>query len=162
MQATEYELSCALNLHKGTWCQTRFEHSNQWCVASLATVQESRCEFCAFGSELVAREVLFLCFLFESTNFCLWETCGTLEVDPPPDDWCFNINLICLGSSPPAMGKAEDFLFPAQSDEEVYTERLLLGVKCLIQKAFLLCHPEPPWQICLPSKNRMKGGMLVS
>lgn len=42
-------------------------------------------------------------------------------------------------------------------------ERLLVDIKCLIHEAFLLCHPEPPWQTVLPSKktNKMKGGKLV-
>lgn len=34
-----------------------------------------------------------------------------------------------LGKQPPAMGKAVAFLFPSSSEEEVYTQRLLLNVK---------------------------------
>lgn len=84
----------------------------------------------------------FCVFSLTRVNVYLWETYGILEVDPPPDGWSFNINLICLGSSPPAMGKAGDFLFPARGDEEVYTERLPLSVKCLIQKAFISALPS--------------------
>lgn len=31
-----------------------------------------------------------------------------------------------------------------------------MDIECLIQEAFLLCHPEPCWQIVLPSQKRMK------
>lgn len=61
------------------------------------------------------------------------------------------------GKQPTCHGKGSGLPVPSVEDEEVYTERLLLDKKCLIHKAFLLCHPEPPWQICLPSKKRTEG-----
>lgn len=58
------------------------------------------------------------------------------------------------GKQPTCHGKGSGLPVPSMEDKEVYTERLLLDMKCLIHKAFLLGHPEPPWQICLPSKKR--------
>lgn len=111
--------------------------------------------FTRFG--VVGGEVLFSSFLF-GINVGLRETCRTPRVKLPPGDRSFDTNLIGVGSSPPAAGKAAHFLFPARTDQETHSERLPVDIRCLIHEAFpaLPSRTAPPWRIVLPSKKITK------